>query len=97
MAFPTSNNISPLQRKRERFCAWNFQTAAIVVTFVSLLNGAASFVYGIQIFIDGGSFVPDEDTVEVAVGTIIGVISLLMLGVLYTRLRVSHFFLIGAC
>ena len=61
-----------------------------MATVMTLINGVISFYRGVNEYIeDGGSVIPGLDAMETSVGTLILIVSLNMLAVLFTKMKVS--------
>ena len=72
--------------------AWYSHNAAIVATFLTMSNGAGILISGIESFAFGGRLVIEEAVIETLVGSIVIFFSLLILVILFTRVKVhlSH-------
>ena len=58
------------------------------MTYLTVGNGVLSLVTGIEYFSAGGTFIPNEDVMNMAVGAMIIFVGALMLLVMYSRLKV---------
>jgi hypothetical protein len=87
---PGSNDrLPPTKRTWGGSClAFNYDSAAILVSFLTMANGVMSLVNGIQWFVAGGSLARGQDAFETATGAIVDVLSVIGLVVLYSRLKV---------
>jgi hypothetical protein len=63
--------------------------AVFIATILTFINGVISFYRGINEFIqDGGSIIPGLDPIETSVGTIIIFLSINMVALLFTTMKV---------
>jgi hypothetical protein len=70
---------------------WRDSVAVLIATILTMVDGIISFYRGVNEYIeDGGSIIPGLDEMETSVGTIIIFLSLNMLAVPFTKMRVSH-------
>jgi hypothetical protein len=85
-----NDSLPPTQRRWGGRCVnFSYDSAAILVSFLTLANGIMSLVNGIQWFMAGGSLARGRDAFETAVGAIIDGMSVISLVVLYSRLKVT--------
>lgn len=87
---PRYNDTRPLKSSSSsRGClAMNTDTGAILFTVLTIGNGLISLVGGLQYFAAGGSLVPHLDAIQTGAGSILVLLSILMLGLLLTKLKV---------
>src|SRR5271156_1753880 len=87
---PSSSTLPPTKRKRGgNLCGFNYQSAAILATFLTMANGGWSFIDGLQWTTSGGSLMPFLDVFEISVGLGMIVSAGVMLMLIYSRLKVS--------
>jgi len=70
---------------------FSYDSAAILVTFLTLANGVMSLINGVQWFTAGGSLASGQDASETVVGVIIDGMSVFNLVLLYSRLKRVRF------
>ena len=87
---PRYHDARPLKSSSSsRGClAMNTDTGAILFTVLTIGNGLISLVGGLQYFAAGGSLVPHLDAIQTGAGSILVLLSILMLGLLLTKLKV---------
>jgi hypothetical protein len=71
-----------------RCLAINTDTGAILFSVLTIGNGLISLVGGLQYFAAGGSLVPHLDAIQTGAGSILVLLSILMLILLLTKLKV---------
>lgn len=84
----SSKSLKPTQSKWRICGAWYSHNAAIIVTFLTMSNGAGSLISGIESFVLGGTLVHEEAAMETAVGSTVIFFSIVMLVILLSRLKV---------
>ena len=89
-ASSSSPNVPVTTRKRGgSLCAFNYQSAAILATFLTMANGAWGFIDGLQWTTSGGSLMPYLDIFEISVGLGMILIAGALCVVFYSKLKVS--------
>lgn len=71
--------------------AWHNHNAAILATFLTLTNGAGGLIAGIETFVRGGQLLAEEARIQTTVGGTVFFFSLVMLAILFSRLKVQIF------
>jgi hypothetical protein len=71
--------------------AWYSFDAALLATFLTLTNGAGTLIAGIETFARGGKLLSGEAMIQTTVGSTVFFLSLVMLGILFSRLKVQIF------
>jgi hypothetical protein len=87
----SSKDEEAIPSKGKVWRAWYSYDAALLATFLTLTNGAGGLIAGIETFARGGQLLAEEAMIQTTVGGTVFFFSLVMLGILFSRLKVQRF------